>query len=452
MGLLYPRLLTGRARPMHEEYKALTIAELTTRAADTHPAAIYVATGGARVFRQRLVELREIVVDLAKDAGFPGESNREARAAFDLKLGAALHSEMGMVPAEAASGDVWAFLALVLLPDIAYWRYPRPPGDRILGTDLTRHVFGRMWWRAQLIHSPDAPQPYAALNVLGEAAFDQIYARRKALGGSPHLVKGILRVWGGLDLRGLDEREALRDFLKRLLRLAPFVLFEALGEDELDAELRAAAEESVNVMRPTAWPAPEAVPQPTRFRAAPPPVPDSRPERPAPLRSADAAYRPYDGPGFGDPRDLGLQARAEAITAVVTVEGPVKALRVYRIITHAAGNRLRENAQDALIAATKYAVRKGMIQAENQLGRNGYAGATLRLTTQPICVLRHRGPRDLDEIPDRELAVAAAVIRSVDPDLTGDLLAKETSMLFGYERATSRFKEALTDALEKYGS
>uniref|UniRef100_UPI003FA793CD DUF6339 family protein n=1 Tax=Streptomyces sp. GSL17-113 TaxID=3115365 RepID=UPI003FA793CD len=92
------------------------------------------------------------------------------------KVAAALHTNMRLVPAEAASGDVWAFLALVLLPDVAYWRYPKPPGDRILGTDLTRHVFGRMWWRAQLVHSSDDPDPYAALEILGEAAFDQIYA------------------------------------------------------------------------------------------------------------------------------------------------------------------------------------------------------------------------------------------------------------------------------------
>ncbi|MFD0687985.1 DUF6339 family protein [Actinomadura fibrosa] len=136
----------------------------------------------------------------------------------DLRLARVLHSDMDVVPAEAAYGDVWAFLALVLLPDVAYWRYPNPPGDRVLGTDFTRHVFGRMWWRAQLVHSARDSDPYAALNVLGEAAFDQIYARRKALGGSPHLVRGILRVCNALDLRGLEERQILRNLLMRLAK------------------------------------------------------------------------------------------------------------------------------------------------------------------------------------------------------------------------------------------
>lgn len=245
MGLLYPRLLAAQAGSLHEEYRVLTIPDLVQQAATKHESAVYVATGGDRVHEDALLELRRLILDVAGKAGFPGESNRNLRAAFDLKVAAALHANMRLVPAEAASGDVWAFLALVLLPDVAYWRYPMPPGDRVLGTDLTRHVFGRMWWRAQLIHSSDDPDPYAALEILGEAAFDQIYARRKALGNSPYLVKSILRVWNELALDGLDEREVLRDFLKRLLRLAPFVLFESVGVEALEVELGAAARDAV---------------------------------------------------------------------------------------------------------------------------------------------------------------------------------------------------------------
>ena len=249
MSFLYPRLLVQQEKPLYEDFQNLTVAELTARVATSHESAVYVATGGDRVSTGRLGELRAAVVDLAKEAGFPNDSSRASNADFDLRLAALLHAEMGMVPAEAAARDVWAFLALVLLPDVAYWRYPGPPRDRVLGTDLTRHVFGRLWWRAQLVHAPDSTDPYAALGILGEAAFDQIYARRAALGGSPHLVRGILRVWENLDLLGLNEREILRDFLKRLLRLAPFVLFDGVEEDALDDELHAVAQESVDARR-----------------------------------------------------------------------------------------------------------------------------------------------------------------------------------------------------------
>lgn len=256
MSFLYPRLLAAQAKPLFDEYRHLAIEELTSRVATSHDSAVYVATGGDRISSARLQELRSGVVDLAKQAGFPDDSDRVRNADFDLRLAALLHAETGMVPAEAASRDVWAFLALVLLPDVAFWRYPQPPKDRVLGTDLTRHVFGRLWWRAQLVRSSDAPEPYGALSILGEAAFDQIYARRAALGGSPHMVRAILRVWKDLDLTGLNERETLRDFLKRLLRLAPFVLFDGIEEHALDQELRAVAEESVNAQRAASTSAP----------------------------------------------------------------------------------------------------------------------------------------------------------------------------------------------------
>ncbi|MFI1482715.1 DUF6339 family protein [Streptomyces sp. NPDC020747] len=250
MSFLYPRLLAEQARPLFEEYRQLTVSELVGRVAVSHESAVYVATGGDRISAAQLHELRAGVVDLAKRAGFPDDSDRARNADFDLRLAALLHAEMGMVPAEAASRDVWAFLALVLLPDVAFWRYPQPPKDRVLGTDLTRHVFGRLWWRAQLVRSSGDPEPYGALAILGEAAFDQIYARRAALGGSPHMVRAILRVWKDLDLAGLNERDTLRDFLKRLLRLAPFVLFDGIEEHALDDELRTVAHESVSAQRP----------------------------------------------------------------------------------------------------------------------------------------------------------------------------------------------------------
>ncbi|WP_222440956.1 DNA cytosine methyltransferase [Streptomyces sp. BK340] len=276
MSFLYPRLLAEQARPLFEECRHLTPADLSRRVALTHDSAVYVATGGDRVPSAQLREMREGVLELAKRAGFPDDSDRARNAEFDLRLAALLHSEMGMVPAEAASRDVWAFLALVVLPDVAFWRYPQPPKDRVLGTDLTRHVFGRLWWRAQLVRAPEESEPYRALEILGEAAFDQIYARRAALGGSPHLVRAILRVWKDLDLTGLNERETLRDFLKRLLRLAPFVLFDGIAEHALDSELRAVAQESVDAQRPR--PAPnstQAVSDPAASGGAVDPAPIS---------------------------------------------------------------------------------------------------------------------------------------------------------------------------------
>lgn len=290
MALLYPRLLAGQAKPLHRRYKETPLTELVEHVAYRHESAVYVATGGDRITEAQLRDLRSLVLETAARAGFPEESSRAARSRFDLDLAALLHSKMDLMPAEAASGDVWAFLALILLPDVAYWRYPRPPGDRVVASDLTRHVFGRLWWRAHLVRDIAAPEPYAALGILGEAAFDQIYARRKSLGGSPHLVRNILHAWDAVDLHGLAEREVLRDFLKRLLRLAPFVIFEALDDAELRAELRAAAEESVAALMPDE--SQTAAPEPASTRTiSPDPVYSPEPEPTSAPRST-AAHTP----------------------------------------------------------------------------------------------------------------------------------------------------------------
>ncbi|MGW4245683.1 hypothetical protein [Nocardia sp. NPDC004722] len=58
-------------------------------------------------------------------------------------------------------------------------------------------------------------------------------------------MKSILRVRNGLDLNGVTEREVLRDFLKRVLRLVLFMVFDAIDVDALDAELCAIAHETV---------------------------------------------------------------------------------------------------------------------------------------------------------------------------------------------------------------
>lgn len=252
MSLLYPRLLSGQAKPLFEEYNRLTIPELAERVTTKHDSAVYAATGGDRVPEAHLLSIRDAVLEIAQESSFPEKGTTRDNARFDLRVAEFLHSRMELMPAEAASGDVWAFLGLLVLPDVSYWRYPNPPKDRVLGTDITRHVFGRMWWRAQLVYTPESHNSYEALTVLGEEAFDQIYARRKALGGSPYLVKAILRVWNELNLtplRGkITSRDALRDFLKRLLRLAPFMLFEALEEKQLDVELRTALRETVTAV------------------------------------------------------------------------------------------------------------------------------------------------------------------------------------------------------------
>lgn len=250
MSILYPRLLDQAARDLHYRYTTMSIEELQKQHAFTHPSAVFAATGGHRVPLDHLDDLRQRVVKASEEAGYPSGGRRRDHSGFDLEVAKLLHERCGLVAAEAAVRPIWAFLALVVLPDVSYWRYPDPPGERVLATDITRHVWGRLWWRAHLLVLPEEySDRYRLLDTFGEADFDQIYARRSLLGGSRTLIRAIAEVWPTLDRGGLPSRLVLRDLLKRMLRAAAVVEFDTLDDLELRGQIRWEARLSVLELR-----------------------------------------------------------------------------------------------------------------------------------------------------------------------------------------------------------
>lgn len=118
--ILYPRLLDHAGRELHRRHVEASLDELRGSFAFTHPSAVFAATGGDRVPVEHLEGLRGRVVKAAEDAGFPGEGRRRDRMEFDLEVARLLHERAGLVAAEAAVRPIWAFLALVVLPDVSY--------------------------------------------------------------------------------------------------------------------------------------------------------------------------------------------------------------------------------------------------------------------------------------------------------------------------------------------
>lgn len=222
MTLLYPRLANAAAQALFDDIRNKTADVLVAAAATGHVGAFYAATGGIRADPDRLRTLQSLVRALAGDFGYPEHHVGRRINRFDNALAEMLHTKMDVVPAEAADRRMWAFLALVLLPDVAVWRFPDPPGDRLLATDITRHVFGRLWWRAELLVDTTFPEePYALLDVFPERNFDQILARRRAIGGSPDLVRALAREWPRT-WPGMNESDVLKDTLKHLMRRGAF--------------------------------------------------------------------------------------------------------------------------------------------------------------------------------------------------------------------------------------
>ncbi|MFE1125022.1 DUF6339 family protein [Streptomyces albidoflavus] len=257
MSVLYPRLLPGEADRLFEELHEHHPGTHTRMVANHSPRSVFAATGGRRVTRGELDDLRRTIVAAAEEQGFPKPPTAAQRNAFDQRTARILHEQSFMVPGEAAQRPVWAFLALVLLPDVCVWRWPLKPGrgysaDHFKGLDLTRHALGRLWTRAHVLYDPKLPEPYELVEVLGEEAADQIMTRRRSVAASPALVRAVVR--GHRDERalnevGMSERDVLRQSLMRLLRLLAFVSADAIPEAELDHLVRRLRAETRNALR-----------------------------------------------------------------------------------------------------------------------------------------------------------------------------------------------------------
>ena len=154
-GRLHPRLLEAQAEQRFEELRSLSLDEIRARARTEDAAAVFAATGAPRITRDELTDLEKGVRAATDEYGYPVTPGRDAARGFDRTLAGVYLDQGRLSPAEASSQEVWSFHALVLLPDVAYWRFRSESGDtnkeRLVGSDLTRHAFGRLWWRALVL-------------------------------------------------------------------------------------------------------------------------------------------------------------------------------------------------------------------------------------------------------------------------------------------------------------
>jgi very-short-patch-repair endonuclease len=131
--------------------------------------------------------------------------------------------------------------------------------------------------------------------------------------------------------------------------------------------------------------------------------PSLGPER-GPALAALPAYPAFQG----DLVPALTATRAELVDAlrnIVAVEGPVLGSRMHSAYVLASGQRqVGRQIAHALNAAISYAVRKGILIADNPLGQAGVKPRTYRLPGQDAVTARQLGPRTLDQVPPMELA------------------------------------------------
>ena len=246
MIVTYPRLPTAAAVARLAELISLEgAAALGEAAAVDHPRADSYATG-ASVPADQLADLREAMLECAAKYGFPQRlgSRSEDATNFDRDASVLLLSQMDILAADAAQEGVWSFLTLILLPDVAMWRWPDHGGradyERLIGKP--RNVFRRLWWRAFCLGEENS-----ALVFEDEAV---AIMERPTIGGDVRLARALasnhLRM--AREAPDLPRTELLRDVAKRIRRLSVLVTFAALDDADLEALVRETADEALKAL------------------------------------------------------------------------------------------------------------------------------------------------------------------------------------------------------------
>lgn len=190
-----------------------------------------------------MLSVRERIRVVADSLGFPEELRRPNVASFDQPATRILHNQMGIVPADAASDEVWNFVTLVLLPDVAVWRFPGRADERLLGRP--RNVFRRLWWRAETVGADviDAPRG------LGEDELVNIM-EKTTIAANPRTASLLAQlIFERGDETGIARSELMRDVTKRFLRQQAVLCMDVLCDATVQEILEVCFRDAVASLR-----------------------------------------------------------------------------------------------------------------------------------------------------------------------------------------------------------
>lgn len=206
----------------------------------------FAASGGARSL-ELAGEIAMLVEETARRHGYPASGDQKTRAAFDRDLAIELGGLEALQTGEALRDDVWAFMTLVLCPDVVAWRFPDAAAMRFEGGP--RNAIQRLWMRGSTLdRGPGHEDRWGLVNALSEDAMVQIF-ERASLSGEPRLARAIAEAW--VVTAGRIGRSRMEDVMRRatkLVRLRNEIMDLAfLSDDLLVAEIRSIFERVAGV-------------------------------------------------------------------------------------------------------------------------------------------------------------------------------------------------------------
>lgn len=250
---VYPRLPLSFAKKRISEiqsaYESGGMHEVQELVDTDHPQAAPVATGGRAASRAHIANVRSVVTEALKPWQTHDTVPRAEVATYDMILGRALHESLQIIPADAAHDETWAFLTLVVFPDVAVRRFPDMKNERLLGTP--RNVLRRTWFREEVIGDLQK----RAKRPLGEDELVGLF-ERSALARNHALVRSLAAAV--IKHEAGNRSDWARELYKQVTFATGPRLLDTLSEDELDDLIRNAMRDSDKRLPSTSYTRPAA--------------------------------------------------------------------------------------------------------------------------------------------------------------------------------------------------
>ena len=197
---------------------------------------------------------------------------------------------------------------------------------------------------------------------------------------------------------------------------------------------------------------PERSPHDERVAPAQPTLPllhrEPRPENASTVDGLEPYMEWTSSGSVPDPRTASQAELASLLADIARQEGPVVAIRAYRLINRASGRqRLTTPARRSLNRACAAAVRNGHVVAANPLDRKGQVQLVLRSPGSPNVILRERGPRELDELPPDEIAVLLRSLCEADGTMEPETLKRQVLDRLRWVRLTRNVSAFLDECI-----
>ena len=257
MSWLFPQIPRPHAEQLIEAFNA----DPTNRrfSGFEHPQRFYQASGGDRLPDRELQLARDAILAIAEKSGFPNQPPTSTRnldyAKFEAAVAewfagwAALEIENPGVTAETTRRDWWTYLTLIVLPDVACWRWVSETQGNLLKHERFmgggRNTFQRIHRRVLCLdRGINHPDRFGLIRELKEDDFSAIL-ERPSLSSSPRIARMIAEELLLMRTRlteagwGLGQQQSVyRQAIKALCAYGIVTVFDLLDDAQLQDVLR----------------------------------------------------------------------------------------------------------------------------------------------------------------------------------------------------------------------